>query len=102
MRTPRLPLAFAMTALLFLTIAPATTSVATQGRQPAATARPGWLPRDLILGGPLTAAQKATAIATLEEIQRIDHPFIEQFFARRPDEEGEDTAKYLQSLTSTE
>jgi len=45
---------------------------------------------------------KVIGLGTLEEIQRIDHPFIEQFFARRPDAEGEDTAKYLQSLTGTD
>ena len=45
---------------------------------------------------------KVIGLGTLEEIQRIDHPFIEQFFARRPDAEGEDTAKYLESLTNSE
>lgn len=45
---------------------------------------------------------KVIGLGTLEEIQRVDHPFIEQFFARRPDAEGEDTAKYLQSLTNSE
>ncbi len=42
---------------------------------------------------------KVIGLGTLEEIQQIDHPFIEQFFARRPDAEGEDTAAYLRSLT---
>lgn len=45
---------------------------------------------------------KVIGLGTLDEIQQIDHPFIEQFFARRPDAEGEDTAKYLQSLTNSE
>jgi len=45
---------------------------------------------------------KVIGLGTLDEIQQIDHPFIEQFFARRPDAEGEDTAKYLQSLTGSE
>ena len=42
---------------------------------------------------------KVIGLGTLEEIQQIDHPFIEQFFARRPDAEGEGTAAYLRSLT---
>lgn len=45
---------------------------------------------------------KVIGLGTLEEIQHVDHPFIEQFFARRPDAEGEDTAKYLKSLTGSE
>lgn len=42
---------------------------------------------------------RVIGLGTLEEIQHTDHPFIEQFFARRPDAEGEDTAAYLRSLT---
>lgn len=45
---------------------------------------------------------KVIGLGTLDDIQKIDHPFIEQFFARRPDAEGEDTAKYLQSLTGAD
>lgn len=45
---------------------------------------------------------KVIGLGTLEEIQRVDHPFIQQFFARRPDAEGEGSAKYLQSLTGSE
>ncbi len=45
---------------------------------------------------------KVIGLGTLEEIKNIDHPFIEQFFARRPDAEGEDTAAYLESLTNSE
>ncbi|MBX3178931.1 MAG: ABC transporter ATP-binding protein [Candidatus Hydrogenedentes bacterium] len=45
---------------------------------------------------------KVIGLGTLDDIQNIDHPFIEQFFARRPDAEGEDTAKYLQSLTGAD
>ena len=45
---------------------------------------------------------KVIGLGTLEEIKNTDHPFIEQFFARRPDAEGEDTAAYLESLTNSE
>ena len=45
---------------------------------------------------------KVIGFGTLEEVMATDHPFIEQFFARRPDAEGENTAGYLQSLTNTE
>ena len=44
---------------------------------------------------------RVIGLGTLEEIQQIDHPFIEQFFARRPDAEGEGTAAYLKSLTDS-
>ncbi len=33
--------------------------------------RPGWLPRQIEIGGGLTAAQRATAVARLEQIERI-------------------------------
>jgi phospholipid/cholesterol/gamma-HCH transport system ATP-binding protein len=45
---------------------------------------------------------RVIGMGTLDEIKATDHPFIEQFFARRPDAEGEDTAAYLESLTSSE
>jgi phospholipid/cholesterol/gamma-HCH transport system ATP-binding protein len=42
---------------------------------------------------------RVIAVGTLEELQKVDHPFIEQFFERRPDAYGEDSADYHQSLT---
>jgi phospholipid/cholesterol/gamma-HCH transport system ATP-binding protein len=36
---------------------------------------------------------------TLEELAQSDSPFVRQFFERRPDEEGEDHRKYVESLT---
>lgn len=39
------------------------------------------------------------AAGTLDELKKVDHPFIEQFFERRPDEYGGDSADYHQSLT---
>jgi phospholipid/cholesterol/gamma-HCH transport system ATP-binding protein len=41
-------------------------------------------------------------LGTLEELQRVDHPFVEQFFARRPNEEGSNVDAYLQSLTGAD
>jgi hypothetical protein len=42
-----------------------------QGERAAAPPRPGWLPRQITLRGDLTAAQRATAIARLEQIEDI-------------------------------
>jgi hypothetical protein len=42
-----------------------------QGERPARGARPGWLPREVNIVGDITAAQRATAIANLEQIERI-------------------------------
>jgi len=44
---------------------------------------------------------RVIGLGTLDEIKRVDHPFIEQFFARRPNAEGEDSSAYLRSLTET-
>jgi phospholipid/cholesterol/gamma-HCH transport system ATP-binding protein len=41
-------------------------------------------------------------MGTLEELQGVDHPFVEQFFARRPNEEGSNMEAYLQSLTGAD
>ena len=45
---------------------------------------------------------RVIGVGTLEELKRVDHPFIEQFFARRPQEEGLDEAAYLRSLIGEE
>jgi hypothetical protein len=42
-----------------------------QDRSNQPTPRPGWLPREVNIGGGLTAAQRATAIARLEAIERV-------------------------------
>ncbi|MCD4751273.1 MAG: ABC transporter ATP-binding protein [Thermoanaerobaculales bacterium] len=42
---------------------------------------------------------RVVGIGSLEELERADHPYIQQFFARRPyDEEAEDSA-YARALT---
>jgi phospholipid/cholesterol/gamma-HCH transport system ATP-binding protein len=42
---------------------------------------------------------RVIGVGTLDELKKIDHPFIEQFFERRPDEDGGDSTDYHQSLT---
>ena len=42
----------------------------------------------------------AVGCGDLETLRASDHPFVQQFFARRPDEEGGDSSAYLQSLTN--
>jgi phospholipid/cholesterol/gamma-HCH transport system ATP-binding protein len=40
-------------------------------------------------------------LGDLETLRQLDHPFVQQFFAREPDPEGGDRSDYLQSLTDT-
>jgi phospholipid/cholesterol/gamma-HCH transport system ATP-binding protein len=47
-------------------------------------------------------AGKVVGIGGLEMLRAMQEPFVQQFFARRPDEEGADTAAYLRSLTQTD
>lgn len=42
---------------------------------------------------------RVVGIGSLEELQRSDHPYIQQFFARRPDDEEGDDSEYARSLT---
>lgn len=42
---------------------------------------------------------RVIAMGTLDEVQAIDHPFAQQFFARRPDAEGGDDSAYVRALT---
>ncbi len=42
---------------------------------------------------------RVIGLGTLEELRASDHPFVERFFARRPDEENSNEAAYLESLT---
>lgn len=38
-------------------------------------------------------------LGTLDEVKASAHPYVRQFFERRPNEEGEDVAAYLKTLT---
>jgi phospholipid/cholesterol/gamma-HCH transport system ATP-binding protein len=40
-------------------------------------------------------------LGTLEEVKQVDHPFAQQFFERKPEDEQGDSQAYIQSLTST-
>ncbi len=44
---------------------------------------------------------KIVALGTLNEVRRSDHPFVRQFFERRPDDEEQENADYIRSLTGT-
>lgn len=41
-------------------------------------------------------------LGSLEELRDLDHPFAQQFFARRPNEEGGDDEAYLRELTGAD
>jgi phospholipid/cholesterol/gamma-HCH transport system ATP-binding protein len=43
---------------------------------------------------------RVAGIGSLDELEQMDHPYIQQFFARRPDELGTADADYARSLTS--
>jgi phospholipid/cholesterol/gamma-HCH transport system ATP-binding protein len=47
-------------------------------------------------------AGRVVGIGDLESLHSMDHPFVKQFFARKPDEEGGDESAYLRSLTHSE
>jgi len=42
---------------------------------------------------------RVAGIGTLEELENSDHPYIQQFFARRPDDQSTAAAAYAESLT---
>ena len=44
---------------------------------------------------------RVVGIGTLDELERSDHPYVQQFFARRPDDETEDSS-YAKALTGLE
>jgi phospholipid/cholesterol/gamma-HCH transport system ATP-binding protein len=44
---------------------------------------------------------RVVGIGSLDELERSDHPYVQQFFARRPDDEFEDSA-YARALTGLE
>ena len=46
---------------------------------------------------------RVIGLGPLDEIQHLDHPYVQQFFARKPDSEEQiDSEKYLRSLTGAE
>ena len=45
---------------------------------------------------------KIVGIGTLEELEQSDHPYVQQFFARRPDDEESSESAYARSLTGIE
>ena len=42
---------------------------------------------------------RVVGLGSLEELERSDHPYIQQFFARRPDDESSGDSDYARSLT---
>jgi len=44
---------------------------------------------------------RAVGVGTLDELERSDHPYVQQFFARRADDESENSA-YAKALTGLE
>jgi len=45
---------------------------------------------------------KVVAIGTLDELERVDHPYVQQFLARRPDAEEGGDSSYARSLTGVD
>jgi phospholipid/cholesterol/gamma-HCH transport system ATP-binding protein len=44
---------------------------------------------------------RVVGVGSLDELERSDHPYVQQFFARRPDDEFEDSA-YARAMTGLE
>ena len=44
---------------------------------------------------------RVVGVGSLDELERSDHPYVQQFFARRPDDEFEDS-EYARALTGLE
>jgi len=42
---------------------------------------------------------RVVGVGTLDELERSDHPYVQQFFARRPDDEQSSDSKYARELT---
>ena len=42
---------------------------------------------------------RVVGMGSLAELQALDQPFVQQFFARKPDEDSGDDSKYLRALT---
>jgi len=47
-------------------------------------------------------AGKVVGYGTLDDLHRSDHPFVKQFFDRRPDDESDNRDGYIKSLTGQE
>jgi len=47
-------------------------------------------------------AGRAVGIGTLEELERSEHPYVQQFFARRPDDDASSETEYARALTGLE
>jgi phospholipid/cholesterol/gamma-HCH transport system ATP-binding protein len=45
---------------------------------------------------------RIAGIGSLDELERSDHPYIQQFFARRPDAEDSGDSEYTRSLTGVD
>lgn len=45
---------------------------------------------------------RVVGMGTLDELRRTDHPFVQQFFARKPNDEQTDAGKYVRSLTGAD
>lgn len=43
---------------------------------------------------------RVVGLGTLEQVQKVDHPFVRQFFAREPNEDGGDPEAYVSALVS--
>jgi ABC-type transporter Mla maintaining outer membrane lipid asymmetry ATPase subunit MlaF len=42
---------------------------------------------------------RVVGIGTLEELELSEHPYVQQFFARRPDDEESSDSAYAKALT---
>ena len=45
---------------------------------------------------------RVVGIGSLEELSQLDHPYVQQFFARRPDDEGSEDSDYARLLTGVD
>lgn len=45
---------------------------------------------------------RIVALGTPDEVRQSSHPFVRQFFERRPEQDGEDQEEYIRSLTGDE
>ncbi|MFM1918750.1 MAG: hypothetical protein RLZZ303_384 [Candidatus Hydrogenedentota bacterium] len=43
---------------------------------------------------------RVVGLGTLDQVQKVDHPFVRQFFAREPNEDGGDPDAYVSALVS--
>jgi phospholipid/cholesterol/gamma-HCH transport system ATP-binding protein len=50
----------------------------------------------MLMGG------RVVGVGTLDELERSDHPYVQQFFARRPDDDQSSDSMYARALTGLE